>query len=159
MASLDEVERQVIAFCCDGVRLIGMPKSVGEIYGLLFISKNPLSLDDLVGRLGISKGSVSQGLKTLRTLGAIRQVEGLDLRRTYFEADVGLKQLVGGFIREQVRPHLQNGDAKLEEAMKSVQSEQDPELRAHYEERVAKLEYWSKKARMVLPLVQKVLGS
>ncbi len=159
MAALNEVERRVITFCCDGVRLVGMPKSIGEIYGLLYISKNSLSLDDLVTRLGISKGSVSQGLKTLRTLGAIRQVEGVDSRRTYFEADVELKQLVGGFIREQVRPHLKSGEEKLGSIMQIIEVEGDMEMREYYEDRVAKLGHWSKKARLVLPLLQKVLGS
>jgi DNA-binding transcriptional regulator GbsR (MarR family) len=159
MATLNEVERRVIAFCCDGVRLFGMPKSVGEIYGLLYISREPLALDDLVVRLGISKGSASQGLKTLRTLGAIRHVDGMDSRRTYFEADLDLKRLVGGFIRQQVRPHLKSGEEKLEFIRQSVQDEENPELKAYYEDRVAKLGWWSKKARMVLPLLQKVLGS
>lgn len=161
MATLNEVERGVITICCDGVRLIGMPKSVGEIYGLLFISRAPLSLDDLVGRLGISKGSVSQGLRTLRSLGAILEVDGVDSRRTYYEADIDLKQLVGGFIREQVRPHLRSGDEKLLALRQSIDDEPntDMETKVYYEERIAKLEWWSKRARLVLPLFQKVLGS
>ena len=32
----------------DGVKVLGLPRSIGEIYGLLFISRHPLSLDDLV---------------------------------------------------------------------------------------------------------------
>ena len=70
------------------------------------VSAEPLAMDDLVVRLKISKGSVSQGLKFLRTLGAIREVEGPDVRRTYYEGDIELKKLVGGFIREQMRPHM-----------------------------------------------------
>ena len=40
------LERQVVAFFVDGVRVLGLPRSIGEIYGLLFISRSPLSLDD-----------------------------------------------------------------------------------------------------------------
>jgi DNA-binding transcriptional regulator GbsR (MarR family) len=112
----------------------------------------------LVERLGISKGSASQGLKVLRSLGAIREVEGADSRRTYFEADLRLKQLVGGFIREEVRPHLQSGEEKLKALAGVAQGEQDPEARAFYLDRIAKLGHWSKRARLVLPLLQKVLG-
>lgn len=138
--------------------MIGMPKSIGEIYGLLYISRNPLSLDDLVEKLGISKGSASQGLKLLRTLGAIQEVEGADSRRTYFEADLRLKQLVGGFIREEVRPHLKSGDGKLKALAEAAAGEEDPVHREFYQRRIAKLDRWSKKARLVLPLLQKVLG-
>ena len=34
-------------------------------------------------------------------------------RRTYYEPAVELKRLVGGFIREQIRPHLESGQSKL----------------------------------------------
>ena len=78
--TLVEIERQVVSLFADGVRVAGLPRSVGEIYGLLFVSAEPLAMDDLVVRLNISKGSVSQGLKFLRTLGAIREVEGPDVR-------------------------------------------------------------------------------
>ncbi|MDB4684652.1 hypothetical protein OAF68_03190 [Akkermansiaceae bacterium] len=98
---LSEFEAQVIGFFCDGVKMLGLPKSIGEIYGLLYVTQEALSLDDLVSRLGISKGSTSQGLKMLRKLGAVREVEGELGRRVYYEPDVELKQLVGGFIKEQ----------------------------------------------------------
>ena len=131
---------------------------MGEIYGLLFISRLPLALDDLVVRLQISKGSASQGLKMLRTLGAIRESKGPDARRSYFEADIELKKLVGGFIREQLRPHLTSGDERLKEIGKRVEEEEDPELREFYSERVKKLDRWSKQARLIFPLMQRVIG-
>jgi DNA-binding transcriptional regulator GbsR (MarR family) len=155
---LSELEKQVVALCADGVRVAGLPKSIGEIYGLLFISREPLALDDLVGRLHISKGSASQGLKLLRTLGAIRESEGPDARRTYFQADTQLKKLVGGFIREQLGPHLKSGDERLKGLGTQAAAEGDPDLRAFYAERVNTLKRWSKKARLVFPLVQRVLG-
>ena len=158
VAGLGEVERRVISFCCDGVRILGLPKSIGEIYGLLFLARTPLALDDFVARLGISKGSVSQGLKLLRTLGAIVEVEGPDQRRTYFQADLNLKRLVGGFIREQVRPHLKSGDEKLKEIAEVIEKEEDEDDRAFYQDRLGKLDRWSKQARLLLPLLQRVLG-
>ena len=84
-------------------------------------------MDDLVERLNISKGSASQGLKLLRTLGAIREVEGPDVRRTYFEGDIELKKLVGGFIREQMRPHMESGKDRLKALEEEVAKEEDTE--------------------------------
>jgi hypothetical protein len=54
------------------VHVFGVPKSVGQIYGLLYASPEPLSFSDIVERLEISKGSASQGLQFLRSLGAIK---------------------------------------------------------------------------------------
>ena len=157
-SALSSLERQVIDVFVDGVRVLGMPRSVGEIYGLLFISRQPLALDDLVARLGISKGSASQGLKTLRSLGAVQDQPVEGTRRMHYVAASDLKRLAGGFIREQVRPHLESGQLKVGRLQEAIVDQEDPELRSFYNERVDKLEGWMKRGRMVLPMLQKILG-
>jgi DNA-binding transcriptional regulator GbsR (MarR family) len=155
---LSDFEAQVVEFFCDGVRLLGLPKSIGEIYGLLYVSPDPLSLDDLVRRLGISKGSASQGLKALRELGAVREAKGVTGRRVFYEPDVELKQLVGGFIKEQVRPHLESGEEKLAKLQAMVRTIPGDAKSDFYAGRLERLRRWSKRARIVLPLLQKFLG-
>jgi len=158
-ANIDPLEQQVIDFFADGVRVLGLPRSIGEIYGLLFISANPLSLDDLVHRLAISKGSVSQGLRTLKTLGAIREACSNSNRRTYYQPAVELKRLAGGFIKEQIRPHLESGKSKLEQLNQTIESIDDPKRRDFARERVDRLDTWMRKSSHVLPILQKLLGS
>ncbi|MGJ8655503.1 MAG: GbsR/MarR family transcriptional regulator [Akkermansiaceae bacterium] len=148
-----ELEGMVREFFADAVKVLGLPKSVGEIYGTLFISKVPLSLDDLVVRLGMSKGSGSQGLKMLRTLGAVSEVEGIEGRKVFYEADVELKSLVGGFIREEIRPHLTSAKMKIQKMDACNVSEDE-----HYDERIKKLGRWRKRAGLLLPILQKILG-
>ncbi len=156
--SLTALQQQVVDFFVDGVRVLGLPRSLGEIYGLLFISLTPLSLDDLVRRLGISKGSASQGLRTLRALGAVREAEGNDDRRTYYEPAVELKRLVGGFIREQVRPHLDSGKTKIQQLADTAALSTDPAEREFFTDRIARLEVWMKRGSQVLPVLQRILG-
>jgi DNA-binding transcriptional regulator GbsR (MarR family) len=156
--SVGPLEAQVIQVFVDGGKVLGLPRSLGEIYGLLFISPEPLSLDDLVERLGISKGSASQGLRALKNLGAVREIDLEGSRRSHFQADTELKRLVGGFIREQVRPHLESGQSKVGRLRETAGEEEDPALRAFFENRVERLDYWISRARFVLPLLQKVLG-
>ena len=152
------IDDHIIAFFQDGVRMLGLPKSLGEIYGMLFVSQRPLTMQDLIDRLGISKGSASQGLKMLRTLGAIKEVEFTGDRKTYFEANVELKKLVSGFIREEIQPHLKSGKNKLSQLEQDLDNIEDPKLKAFYEERIQRLERWASKAHFMLPLLQKFLG-
>jgi DNA-binding transcriptional regulator GbsR (MarR family) len=155
---LDPLERQVVAVFVDGVRVLGLPRSIGEIYGLLFISQTGLSLDDLVQRLHISKGSASQGLRMLKSLGAVREADGGAERRTYYEPAIELKRLAGGFIREQVRPHLESGKTKINKLAENARSIDDPERREFLSERVERLETWMRSGGRVLPVLQKLLG-
>lgn len=156
--SLDPLEQQMVSVFVDGVRVLGLPRSIGEIYGLLYISATPLSLDDLANKLNISKGSVSQGLRALKTLGAVREAGGITERRTHFEPAVELKRLVGGFIREQVRPHLDSGKSKVRQLGSMVSGVEDPHRREFLSERVERLEQWMSRGGKVLPLLQKILG-
>lgn len=157
---LDEVERQLIGFFVDGVKVLGMPRSLGEIYGLLFVSPSPLALDDLVRLLEISKGSASQGLRSLKALGAVREcaAENQTDRRTYYEPAVDLKRLVGGFIREQVRPHLESGSAKIKNLTQLTSGLQDEGKREFLTERVERIDQWIHRSGKVLPVLQKILG-
>lgn len=138
--------------------MLGLPKSLGEIYGLLYVSQQPLTMLDLIEKLSISKGSASQGLKMLRTLGAVHEVSLEDDRKTYFEANCELKKLVGGFIRQEIRPHLKSGKNKLAQLESQLAEIDDPEERAFYEEKVTRLKRWSSQANLMLPLLQKFLG-
>lgn len=157
-SNLSALQQQVIDFFVDGVRVLGLPRSLGEIYGLLYISVDPLSLDDLVQKLGISKGSASQGLRTLKTLGAIRESEGYLDRRTYYEPATELKRLVGGFIKEQVRPHLESGKSKLERIRTTASQSENEHDREFFVDRIDRLETWAKRGGQVLPVLQKFLG-
>ncbi len=67
---LTPIEVSTIDLFVRTAALFGVSKSVGEIYGLVFISASPLSLDDIRSRLKMSSGSASQGLRLLRTVGA-----------------------------------------------------------------------------------------
>ncbi len=157
---IDSIEREVLAVFVDGVRVLGLPPSIGEIYGLLFISQTPLSLDDLVQRLKISKGSASQGLRTLKSLGAVRETDGNGNgeRRTYYEPAVELKRLVGGFIREQIRPHIDSGRHKIKRLGDLASAETDPDRRKFLLERTDRLDHWIRNGGRVLPIIQRILG-
>ena len=157
---LDPLERQVVDVFVDGVRVLGLPRSIGEIYGLLFISQSPLSLDDLVCRLNISKGSASQGLRMLKSLGAVSEAPGYGNaeRRTYYEPAVELNRLVGGVIREQIRPHLESGKSKINQLAVGVHEVDDPDQRKFLSERVDRLAHWMRSGGKILPILQKILG-
>lgn len=157
---LAPVERQVLAVFIDGVKVLGLPRSIGEIYGLLFVSRSPLSLDDLVQLLQISKGSASQGLRLLKNLGAVREApgNGNGERRTYYEPAIELKRLVGGFIREQIRPHIDSGRSKIRRLSEDIAEVDDQEYRRFLNERVERLDQWMRSGGRVLPILQKILG-
>jgi DNA-binding transcriptional regulator GbsR (MarR family) len=157
VATLSSLDVEVIDYFIEVSRLLGQPRSLAEIYGLLFISAEPLAMDDLMARLGLSKGSTSQGLKFLRELGAVRQIHVPGSRRAHYQAVAELRNLARRFLHKQIVPYLSDGEARLGRIAAHV--EKLPEGgREHVGRRVAMLRSWSRNGRRVLPLVLKVLG-
>jgi HTH-type transcriptional regulator, glycine betaine synthesis regulator len=154
---LPEWRISMIELFVGGAQLIGLPKSVGQIYGYLYSAVKPTTMDQLISELGISKGSASQGLKFLRQLGAIKTQLVIGDRRDHFVAEVKSKKLMGGFIREKLIPALDEGEERIGFVKRLLAADGLLEDQLH-KDQVAKLETWNKKLRMALPVIQKVLG-
>lgn len=157
-SALTPLEREVVEFFVRLSRLLGQPASLGQIYGLLFISARPLAMDDLVERLRISKGSASQGLRFLHELGAVRRIEIPEDRRTHYEAVAELRRLASRFLRERVEPRLRDGEDRLDR-ITALAEELSDETGTHVRDRIRLLRSWSRNARRVLPVMLRVLGS
>ena len=147
-----------MAFFAEIVQLFGIPKSVGQIYGLLYASPEPLGFTAIVERLEISKGSASQGLQLLRSLGAINeavQKEGT-VRGFAYEPELSLRQLATGVIRERIAPMATTGADRLKRLKELAGESLDHE--EFYLERVSQLTTWSKRFTTVLPVLMALLG-
>ena len=62
----------------------GQPPIAGRIFGLLLLTDDALSLDDLADSLGVSKASASTNARLLAQLGMLEQVRRQGSRRDYY---------------------------------------------------------------------------
>jgi HTH-type transcriptional regulator, glycine betaine synthesis regulator len=163
-------EQECVLFFEEIVQLFGVPKSVGQIYGLLYASPAPLSFSDIVDRLGISKGSASQGLQLLRSLGAILEADAVTpainlngsgsssprATRVVYAPELSLRQLVTGVLRERIAPMATNSGKRLSRLKDLAgQSQEGTEF---YLERASQLTKWSRRFTTVLPVLTALLG-
>jgi DNA-binding transcriptional regulator GbsR (MarR family) len=154
---LSELEGEVIALFVRMADVLNLPRSVGEIYGILFVSTEPLCLDDCRIRLNISKGSTSQGLKILRSFGAIRTVYIPGDRKDYYVAETSLRKIASGFASEQIQPHVASGAERIDR-IRELLEQQGGEVREELFDKVDLLENWQRRAGKALPLILKLIG-
>lgn len=157
---LTPFEAEIVAVFADLVTLLGLPKSMGEIYGLIFASPEPLAFAVIEQKLRLSKGSVSQGLRSLRELGAIQAVAGESDRRERWAATVELRKLIGTILRERLVPYLERQDQRMANADHLLEGESlvlDPAHLKALRSRLDKLQTWQSRARTFLPLIGKML--
>ena len=83
---LVEVEDRFVDLWRTMSSLWGISPTMAEIHGLLYITGAALSMDDIMSRLGISRGNVSMNLSKLAEWGLIRRVHRRGDRRDYYES-------------------------------------------------------------------------
>ena len=148
-------EEAVVAFFLESGDILGVPKSVAAIYGICFANAAPLSFTDIVARLDISQGSISQGLRVLREIGALKVVGSYD-RREYFSPDVELRKVATHFIENRLEKQLRSGKQRLKALKSSIPKGENGSAK----ELAARLKYlqsWHDKASTLVPLAKTAL--
>ena len=152
-------QREVIDAFVELIHTLGLPKSFGEIYGLLYSSPFPLCFAEIQDALSLSKGSVSQGLRLLKDTGAVRVAGRTTDRREYYTPEIELRKFLAALITERLEPQLRQSIERMERLDAALaQSDYDEKSRGILEGRLSKLAKWRKKAAGILPWIKKILG-
>ncbi|GIL11900.1 MAG: hypothetical protein BroJett038_06200 [Chloroflexota bacterium] len=139
----------------------GFSKVMGQLYGALLLSAEPLSLDDLMELLDISKASVSMNLHTLEHLGMVRQVwvRGRGGRRKYYEAETDFWQIISNILSgrelrdvERALHVMDNNLERLSRALPEM-SEEDRHLAELYIERFQQMQGLFRLAQLIITTV------
>jgi DNA-binding transcriptional regulator GbsR (MarR family) len=169
-AAVTIFEREVVSFFIDAAEVLGVPKSVAAIYGICFASPEPLGFSEIDERLEISSGSISQGLRVLREVGALKVATGPEEKRDRFEPDLALRKLVLHLIEERLVKQLQAGKTRLQKIKLLIPGADtralatrslSPAARVNgaraLEARIKALQTWNDKTRALLPVMKTFL--
>lgn len=157
---------EVVAFFINAADLLGVPKSVATIYGVLFASAAPLSFADIEARVKFSKGSVSQGLRVLREVGAIKEADEARLAESpalkvrsvqHYAPDMELRKLVLRFIDQRLQTQLNHGHDRLKRIQAAVPMD-DAVAAQVLRDRLHKLSGWHEQTRALLPVAKTFLN-
>jgi HTH-type transcriptional regulator, glycine betaine synthesis regulator len=150
------LEAEVVGLFVQLASIVGQPRSYAELYAMLFMSPHPLAMDQLISRLGISKGSASQGLKFLRKAGAIRMLQIPGRRSMHYEAVAELRHLASGFLQDQILPQVEDSQTRLNQIARMV-ARLPARERAQASGKITMLQSWGRRTREFLPIVVKLM--
>jgi DNA-binding transcriptional regulator GbsR (MarR family) len=156
VAELSDLEIELVDLCVRMAQFLGLPKSLGEIYGAVFISQQPVTMEDIIARHRISKGSASQGLRALKVIGAVRSQYVPNDRRDHYVAETGLGHLVAGIMRNQYEPAIDDFGTRVNALQRDdLDIEKNQEF---LKQRIDKLKHWQEQAQHIVPTLRQVLG-
>ncbi len=134
----------------------GYNKVMGKMYGALLLSPEPMSLDDLMNHLDVSKASVSMNMRTLENMGIVREVWVRGDRRKYYEAEPDfwkiLTNVLSGRELREVNQALNVLEGNMDKirANEAAMSDKDQELAQFYIQRMDQVRSFFRFAKLVL---------
>jgi len=141
----------------------GLNGLVAQLYAILYLHDEPLSLDDMCGKLKVSKGSVSLNIRELERWGAVKNIWVKGSRKDYYIADPDVKKVVVNKIRNGIQKRLTEVSSMVYEfdsIMKSADgefTEEEKKLVKGYGEKLKKIEELKALAATALTLADNLL--
>ena len=130
-ASLTKIKKDFTQGLSQISRFWGFPKGMGAIFGVLYLSPTPLSLDEIVRETGLTKGAISTEIRALARMGLVHRSSRLGDRKDYYEAESDFYAAIRALLKER-----QNSE--FDRAIRSVQ-----EMRETMEENWVENEEWN----------------
>lgn len=85
----------------------GINKAMAQIHALLLISKDPLSAEEVMEELQMSRGNVNMNLRALLDWGIVEKVNKIGERKEFFVANKDVWELARQVSRERRRREIE----------------------------------------------------
>lgn len=79
----------------------GFSRIMGQLYGLLYLSPAPQTLDEMAESLSISKGNVSINIRALERWNMVRKIWVKGDRKDFYEAETDFWKIIRGVLKER----------------------------------------------------------
>lgn len=161
--ALEKAQDRFIGYICSVCDDFGLNRFLAQLYGILYMSNRPLSLDEIVARSGASKGNVSINIRELEKLGAVRNVWIKGSRKDYYEAELDIKKILSNKFKASMQKRLGELSNTIDDfkgiikAVGADLSDEERDMARTYAERLKKIEELRDLASKALYFAEKFL--
>jgi len=141
----------------------GLNQFVAQLYVVLYLSKEPISLDELTERLKVSKGNVSVNIRELQRWGAVRKIWVKGSRKDFYQADPDIKKVILSKVKSAVKNQVREVSDMIAEFNSTLSSLNggldgaDKEVVKCYKERMKKVQELNNFTSNILKVAGKLL--
>ena len=84
----------------------GINRTMAQIHALLLVSEDPLSADDIMQQLNISRGNVNMNVRELMSWGIVHKVLKFGERKEFFTAEKDIYKTAIQILKERRKREL-----------------------------------------------------
>ncbi len=121
---ISKTRERVIDSIGKNMDLYGITLSIGHLYGYMYFNEGPVTLDDLSRTMGMSKTSMSTGVRTLLDLKMIDKVWGKGTRKDLFEVVPDWHQNFSDYFSIKWRKAVEGNMTTLTKSLEEIKEMQ-----------------------------------
>ncbi|PYZ92094.1 GbsR/MarR family transcriptional regulator [Salipaludibacillus keqinensis] len=87
LEKLEKARNRFISEIAKNIHLYNITSSIGRLYGTVFFSEEPMNLDDMSEALGMSKTSMSTGIRALSNADMVERVWEKGVRKDLYKTE------------------------------------------------------------------------
>ena len=103
-------------------RFWGFPKGMGAIFGVLYLSSSPLSLDEIVEATGLTKGAISTEIRALARMGLVHRSSKLGDRKDYYEAESDFYAAIRSILKERQNSEFDRAVRSVKDTLEALEN-------------------------------------
>ena len=119
--SITKIRKDFIEGLSQISRFWGFPKGMGAIFAVLYLSPTPLSLDEIVGETGLTKGAISTEIRALARMGLVHRSSRLGDRKDYYEAEADFYAAIRSILKERQNSEFDRAVRSVKETLKTME--------------------------------------
>jgi DNA-binding transcriptional regulator GbsR (MarR family) len=98
----------------------GISRSMAQIHALLYLSKDPLTAEEIADKLELARSNVSTSLRELRAWGIVKLVHKLGDRRDHFDCSQDAWQMLLEILEQRKRREIDPAIEILQECVQDA---------------------------------------
>ncbi|SFD36582.1 DNA-binding transcriptional regulator GbsR, MarR family [Lentibacillus persicus] len=156
----EEAVEKFIQVIAKNMNLYGITSSIGRLYGVLYFSDEPMTLDGMRDALKMSKTSMSTGVRALSDMKMVestfRRGERKDLYQSEEDWYKSFTSLFGNRWRHHTETNIEEADETIVELQKIAEKTSDQTLRDKILRDIERLRYAKDYYKWLMRFIQVV---
>ncbi|WP_343752068.1 GbsR/MarR family transcriptional regulator [Lentibacillus halophilus] len=156
----EETIEKFIQVMAKNMNLYGITSSVGRLYGVLYFSDEPMTLDDMRNALEMSKTSMSTGVRTLSDMRMVESTFRKGIRKDLYESEEdwykSFTSLFANRWRHYTETNIEETDETIRELRKIARRTDDEQLKSKIARDIDRLEYARNYYKWLMDFIQLV---
>ncbi len=122
---IEKSRQRVIDSIGNNMDLYGITLSIGHLYGNIYFNNGPVTLDDMGEKMGMSKTSMSTGMRTLMDLKMLNKVWEKGSRKDLYEVETDWYQNFVDYFSIKWRKSLEMNITSLNKSIAEIRKLRD----------------------------------